>query len=456
MKRVTNQSGSVLIAVLAILAMLALLLGSVVSYGVWHLARSRGLVSRVKADYLAEAGINRALALIHENPKFRTAKKREAVDSSSTFELTVVPWGGYLRVTSTGVTGRTARTQQALIGMLSPEIFDNAVTLIGPPYPLVVAGNTRIVGDVAIGPAGVTAGEIRGRGYTGAKLVNGATKLVGAQDIPRFDKSAIQEFLDSVSDWHRSCPNVTDLAMVIKDPSYAKEHLEKSYRTRSAIELSLADSGLLKIPEYLFADGKIGVGGKTHLKNILLHSEAEITISGEAFLSDCVLVGRKVTVVDGACVSGQIFAEDSITVGWHAAVSDFTFLCLTGRDQWDGIDGQITIASSDPAYAFAAVIPQTQRRRDRNEPSNVNTRIRIDLNSVLHGAVWSESYVELLGDLKGSVATNLFYYHDPPTIYLNWIVDGRVEYARDIKATVMPMVFLVRQRLEILRVWESD
>ncbi len=77
------------------------------------------------------------------------------------------------------------------------------------------------------------------------------------------------------------------------------------------------------------------------------------------------------------------------------------------------------------------------------------TKISISKNSNLNGIIWSEAYVELLGSVNGSIATNLFYFYDPPTKYLNWLINAELIYDRNIHKQVLPLVFADNYKFEI-------
>jgi type II secretory pathway component PulK len=105
--KLQSERGSILLAALAILTLLAVVLSSVMVYGAWHKARTRHLVETVKATYLAEAGMNHAVAMLQEDLHLRTHNQEIRIDSSSSFTFSILPWGGYVRVESTGTVGKT-------------------------------------------------------------------------------------------------------------------------------------------------------------------------------------------------------------------------------------------------------------------------------------------------------------------------------------------------------------
>ena len=69
MTKLGNERGSILLAAFAILALLVIIMTALIAYGSWHKARCQLVLNRIKATYLAEAGIQHALADLRENAR---------------------------------------------------------------------------------------------------------------------------------------------------------------------------------------------------------------------------------------------------------------------------------------------------------------------------------------------------------------------------------------------------
>ena len=167
------------------------------------------------------------------------------IDTVGSFTYSARPWGGYLLIESKGVSGRTEERLQATIGQVAPQIFTNTLSLIGPPYPLVVAGNARIDGDVQVGPAGVSKGELHGQSYRGDSLVYGDVSTLQPQQVPQFRDDLISEFLANLKRMKQDCRNKTDLSLIIRSPETATGTDVESRRTSASIvfEVSGHNSG---------------------------------------------------------------------------------------------------------------------------------------------------------------------------------------------------------------------
>lgn len=447
MNRLRDERGSILLAAFAILALLVIIMTALIAYGSWHKARCQLVLNRVKATYLAEAGIQHALAQVHGSPDHRTNSETVKVDDVGSFTCIARPWGGYLRIESKGIVGKTEERLQATIGQIAPAIFANTLSLIGPPYPLVIAGSTHIEGDVQVGPAGVSKGELHGQSYRGDSLVYGSVRTLDARQIPEFHDDLITEFLNEVKKANRDCRNRTDLSLIFREPRETEE--TQCRKTTASVLFNLSDTLPNQHPQYLFADGSITVSGRSHLQNQVLVSASSITVKENTRLVDCILVSPMITVTDKAIVSGQLLADTLIVVDEDALLVDMTLAYLIGHQRNDEWTGTIKIESRQTSNA-CLVFHGNSRGDGFSEPKQTG-RIQIAPMSRLNGIVWTEGYLEAQGTFKGSAVANLLYHYDSPTLYLNWLVDAWLQPPDTIKH-VLPLVFGADHALEYAKI----
>ncbi len=443
MNRISHQNGSVLLAALAILAILAATVSGILLYGTWQRARCITVLQGVKAEYLAEAGIHRAAAELSANPHYRVREFPVELDSSSRVLISVTPWGGFLRVTSVGQAGRTTRRMSAMIGQAAPELFINVITLIGKSYPLVVSGSTRISGRVAVAPPGVVKGEINGRRFLGDTAVDGEIIPRNVRNLPVADAGIIVEFVDSLKKLRANTRNRTDFSRIFIEASELgsdQEITASPLRSSASIELNLRDTTEVCGEYICFADRQMIVRGKTRLRNFVLCSEDEIIVEDETRLSDCILVGRKITFRGFARFDGQLIAMDTITVTNSAQLSHLSFVYVIGRSVAKRLEGLVAFHSAFTSCAFVFIGGRVSSTQSDSIPENC-TRVMIGPESRLDGLVWTDGYMEPLGSFSGSAAVNLFSYYEDPTTYLNWLVDARLDYSAQSERAVLPLVF---------------
>ena len=450
MNRLRDESGSILLAALAILALLVIVLTGMIAYGSWHKARCLLVLNRVKATYLAEAGVQHALAIINAGSDLQSRSGNISTPAGS-FDFAIRPWGGYLMIDSKGSTARAEEKISAQVGQFAPPIFESALSLIGPPYPLTVAGNARIRGDVQLGPAGVSAGELHGQRYTGDSLVYGSVRSLQAEQIPHFSDNLITQFLDSIEIIERSCGS-SDLSLIVKSPIKGVAADRECQHTSAEIVFDLDDSTTMTGPQYFFCGGELTVTGKSRLTQMVLKSSKSILVDGNARLTDCILISPSVTITDQAEVAGQVFADSAVAVEGQARLADMTLVYLIGKQKDDAIDGLVRIGSrrvSDACLVFHGGERAPLSSSKKAKPSG---RIRIDPGSAVNGIVWSDGYLEMLGVLRGAAVASQLYYYDSPTLYLDWLVDGRLESTTEVSSWVVPLLFGQSRRLEFKKI----
>lgn len=452
MTKLQNERGSILLAAFAILALLVIVMTALIAYGSWHKARCQLVLNRVKATYLAEAGIQHALAELRENADRWTSTLSIRVDTVGSFTYSTRPWGGYLLIESKGVSGRTEERLQATIGQVAPTIFTSTLSLIGPPYPLVVAGNTRIDGDVQVGPAGVSKGELHGQSYRGDSLVYGDIRTLESQQVPQFRDDLILEFLNNLRKMKQDCRNGTDLSLIIRSPETATGADVESRKTSASIVIDVSDTTPVRQPQYLFADGSITVTGQSHVQHQVLRSASSITVKEGACLSDCILIAPSIAITDRADVSGQLFADSLVVVEGEAKLSDMALVYLVGHPVNDEWTGTINIESNRTSEACLVFHGNAHVDGMVSQQIKQTGRVRIARASKVNGIIWTEGYLEMLGTMNGSVAANLLYYYESPTLYLDWLVNASIGPARDNGQRVLPLIFGQRPVYEFKRV----
>ena len=453
MTKLQNERGSILLAAFAILALLVIIMTALIAYGSWHKARCQLVLNRVKATYLAEAGIQHALADLRENGSSWTQTQSFRVDMTGSFTYSTRPWGGYLLIESKGISGKTEERLQATIGQVAPPIFTSTLSLIGPPYPLVVAGNTTITGDVLIGPAGISEGELHGQSYRGDSLVYGDIHTLQPQQVPQFRDDLISEFLNNLKMMKQDCRSRTDLSIIIRNDAETGSSDTDSRRTSVSIVFDIPDTTPVRRPQCFFADGSITVTGQSHLQHQMLVSATSITVKEDACLSDCILVAPSITLTDQADVAGQLFADSLVVVEKAAKLSEMALVYLVGHlvtDEWTG-----TINIESNRTSEACLVFHGSSHADASRQVKQTGRIRIAPASTVNGIIWTEGYLEMLGTMNGSAAANLLYYYESPTLYLNWLVNAAIGPARGSEQRVLPLMFGQRPIYEFKRIGPS-
>jgi hypothetical protein len=457
--KLKNQKGSALLPVLSVFFILILIFTSVVMYGAWHRLRARLTLQKLKASYLAEAGVNRALWLLsgqeQKDLNFRTEGYLQKIDDLQSYQFKIRNWGGYLLVESEGKAGRVKKSVKALIGQKQTEEFNRAINLGSPDYPLILAGRTRIKGDVLLSLAGVMEGKFKGEGFSGDTLVDGKISTQKGNRLPIFNTDLTIEFEENVKQLKETTDYRIDKSLTLDEkvePDYLKA---KTTYINGSILINASKEKTFKGPGFLYCTGKIEITGESRLEDrFIFVSEKTIEVSGKALLKDCILYSKKQVILkDDVVFEGQIFSDSNIVMEDKAKTIFPSFLLLTGKKVKDRIEGKIEIKSKESEGILAFQEWDIQRAAFFIKNNGI---ITISPEAVFKGMIYSSNYTDLEGVLHGNVSTNMFYFYSEPTTYIDWLKDAVVNRYELKKEIVLPLVFGKNHKLEIARYEEID
>ena len=438
---------------LAILAVLAVTISAILIYGGWQRTRGFLYLEETRVRSLAESGIHDALAELAANPEIRYLNRHLTLDSANQISYSIRPWGAFLQVQSTGIGRRLTRAVTALVGTEPPRIFDHVLSPLESRYLLVVSGRTRIHGDVYVGAAGLTQGEINGRGFEGDQLVFGEVDTLDSRSLPRFSSSLLREFLDSLNEL-KLATSCGDLALVFAENRDRYNDLGDDspvIRTRAAIEFNLSDSVAWCSPCCFFSDQSIQVTGRSRLNGVVLCAP-EVVISDEAYFKEGLIVADHAELSGNSVCSGQIVVRDTLRILANASLVRPSLVILRGRQVEERMLGAVEVTSQG---LIESSFVNGARWIETSAPACIASvcGLHISRQSRIVGMIWWEGRVELEGTFAGAAAVSFFTHHCPPTTYMNWLVDSRIEFADVRTCNAFPLVFTVHEhpRLHSMR-----
>lgn len=423
-----DERGTVFWAVLAVLLVASLLFSSVVLYGGWHQSQNRLLLSRMQARYLAEAALAQAqshLAELDASELTETIVISDSLPDRQRWTATISPWGCYLRAVCTGSSHRASHTVDALLGRSPAGPFDYAVRLFGAPYPLVVAGQTRITGGVSVGPGGVMEGQYQGRGLTDTVLVHGDIVVdPPPQPIP-LDWLTWSVFTEHLDKLRGDSPVHTDRTLIIDDDwQLSRSDSVIVIDAEVVFERSRGLDGEHSVA--LFASGPISISKRTAIDGRwAICSDRMITVEDSADISGVVLWAPRIEVKDYARFSGQAIADTMLEVNGQAATTFPTVLWAGGSStELDG-NPRLNLKSTKWCEGIAG-ISSTFGPWGWAFGEDESGELSLAAHSGWRGYLYVNGKAAIQGIVAGSVNAELLVVEDPPTTYLNWLLDARV------------------------------
>lgn len=315
-------------------------------------------------------------------------------------ELTIIKkefWGGFTKIESNASTSGKSFSKIALTGA---KMYNQrkAIYLSETQQPLVLAGDTKIVGDIIVSDKGIKAGVISGNYFNEKTLLSGSIKATNGI-LPELDPS-----------WTEYCQSLLNYTPDTKDNVVMLE----GENTHSFLESA----------KIIFDREQIIIGKKI-IGNCIVRSLTEIIVTSHAQLQDILLVAPKITIESGFKGNVHALSDENILIEENVNLVYPSSLSLIKADNQEKTiveKGKEPIVISDGSMVSGTVIYQGTYE-SRNDS---NTAIWLQPSSLVKGEVYCSGNVELSGSVHGSIYANKFVVNEFGSKYLNHIFNGKV------------------------------
>lgn len=321
-------------------------------------------------------------------------------DNLTSTKITSTPWGIFNKVNVISSFKNQEFQKIAFLGGFKKQ--KPALYLQNVNKPLVLVGETEIIGKTYLPSQGVKRGNIAGNSYSGSQLIYG-NRLSSRQHLPSLEHRTYLQNL---------CKGIitTDLDAFILEKSnfeitqYTNSFREKTkhYKRNTIIDLQ-----------------HIEISG-----NYIIQSDTLIRVHNTSKLKDVILIAPYIDVQERTKGNFQAFATKGITIKQNCLLTYPTVLVLA------------EVAKNDSA------IRETQNHQINIEPNseikgtvcfftdnlktNHQTQINIQENVLITGEVYSEKNIALSGIVNGSIYTHGFLTNAYGSIYHNHIYNGKI------------------------------
>lgn len=456
MRRLRGQSGSVLIASLVTIVVLLTMFLAVFTYSMARYSVHVKSQYEIKAGYLAETGINRAIFLLDRGEldfdKLQIDSLKIPLGELGQVVVTCRPFGAYNLLISRGISGGQQTVFRTIIGTAPIRAIKNAITLTDPRYPLTVTGTTIIKGDVLTGPKGIATGEIEGRGIVNDSFHIGRHFIADTVPVDPVSTTAFDEYLE-----------------------FARSERQSEKEISGSLVLEEGDESLLNDNYHITVDGSLDINGlrwKTDGPVRTIHVRGPITMRGNSRLDGLLefLGDKYISISDSAEFAGGIvYAKDSVVLRGNCY---FVGQGIAQHGLFVREDAQIAYPSTlvmapddaSPDEKIPSMVLGSRRQisaicmlvTDPGEYASPSERIFVDSVSRVEGVVFSSAYIEDHGTVFGSVVTNNFYYEFPPTVYINWLRDTKIDRDRLSWSPILPLIFQGKGNFGVFSQRRSD
>ncbi len=306
-------------------------------------------------------------------------------------------WGIFDKVISQGSVKNFKHTQVAMLGGSLDSLNRLSLYLEDSNTPLVVAGRTRITGNVILPTQGVKAGNIAGNYYQGSQLIYGNVSKTASKK-PAFDADKTQ-YLENLL---YNSAFLKEQELVALDPNEMKHTF-------------------LESPKWVYYKGIINLTDQSISNNFIIKSDSLIRISAFAKAKNIILIAPHIIIEEDASINVQAIASKSITLETNAKLSypSALFLVENGHSQQTNSSENQGIVLKEGVFIEGSVVHLSTNQENVRVP-----KISIEKGSTIMGEVYSDEWVELFGTVKGSVYANELAARVKGSVYKNHLFDA--------------------------------
>lgn len=344
--------------------------------------------------YNVNAGFN---FIKHTNIDYNEKINRQFSDNSKE-ETTIIKkrWGVFDIITIKSKIGNQFFEGTALVG--EKKTKKTALYLQDNNTPLVLVGNSHIIGNSYLPIQGVKTGNIGGTSFYGNFLIIGK-KNNSSKNLPEIKK------IKSIETFTRYS-YLEDEYEVLE----LEEGINKSQSFNEPILIYQSNSNIdLK---------RIKLKG-----NIIVKSHTKIRITNSAQLNDIILIAPEIEILENVKGNFQAFTSKSLKINKGVTLSYPSVLSLLPKEDDLNTEQNNSLIIEDNSSVKGIVI-YSQKKSD--EKPNYNSPVIIKENSVLTGELYCDGNLELLGKIDGTVITKNFITKQYGSTYINHIYNGQI------------------------------
>lgn len=263
---------------------------------------------------------------------------------------------------------------------------------------LVLVGNTKITGKVAIPKQGVKQGNISGESYHRNQLIYGS-KRVSTNRLP-----AIQ--------------NIASIKR-LKNNYFEKEIVRFELKEGLKHHQSFFSKTLLYEDTNPITLKNISLSG-----NVIIVSKTTIVIDASCNLEDVILIAPKIFIQKNVQGNFQAIASKNIEVGSYCKLNYPTALILLDQETHIQKNNKNIIEEHQIKIDNNTSLKGIVLFYSENLKYQYNSQVKIDEKVIITGEVYCSKNLELLGSVFGTVYTGNFLIKKAGGIYLNHLYNA--------------------------------
>lgn len=444
-----GQAGYALASVLFLIVVLSVLSVIILKGQLFRREEALRIVGSTEAIYAADNGIDSGLSLLDKQNDVDTSYSL-AFFGGSTANVTIFPWGLFAGIESVGHSIRSRVSRCAIIGSQLSESDSAALVIANLQHGLTLAGKSRIIGNVVVGPRGASIGNLKDEIPPISLPINGR---VEKEDSTRhiFSTFALDSQIQRIEPWllplRRPRMDYSDSPSLVVATGYLdlSELSDSIDEVFSPGNLMLGGTAMKRGPPLnIVVIGNVGFMPGTSLVGFIsICSTDSISIPPQTKLANCIVASEKsISVQAKDTIAAQLFAP-VIRCAQHTLVSYPSICVSVNLSDSSGIPQMIRLESG--ARLLGSLIMETG-----SDISLTKTVIDLEPGSVVTGEVYTNGYLTMDGTVNGAVRTFDLYFYESPSIYLGWLRKGIIDRKALPNGFLRPLGVLVGDKAEVL------
>jgi cytoskeletal protein CcmA (bactofilin family) len=325
------------------------------------------------------------------------------------FALKSEYWGMFGLLHSIGIHSKYRDTLSSFFGHIPTGEFRHSLFLEDQNQPLVIAGDTRLRGSLALPAAGIKSGIV------GRRMYSGQTMHQGKLSSSKGKKLAFRPL-----GWEG-----------IRDSLRKVHQMPKASEANRLRNMDLYQPWLGE-PHRILAQGNLRLENVQLEGKCIVYVSGELTVASEAILNDVILIARQIHIEPGFEGRVQAFATENLRVDSNVNLKYPSLLMLAPQANEAVELGLAEGCSVEGAIIYDPILGGLLPQR--------NTRIFLAEGSHHTGHLVARHNLDLRGKVSGGVQAGNLLLQTPASRYNNYLMDASLNYDELPRGFVMPLL----------------
>jgi hypothetical protein len=346
----------------------------------------------------ANSGIQLLLSNAADLPPDEMREVDLYADENHIVTLQHAAWGVFEVLRSTANWKKHEERKVALSGIDTHRSEPLGLYMTDLNKPLSLCGNTVIRGATTLPKAGVKRAYIEGQHFIGKQLINGNVSR-SAPQLPAVNEQLVENSLFYLEQFAKATDSVVQFDQLRLTDSIVNSFHQRTLLIHSNSALSL---------DNLFLKG-----------NIIIRSDRSVRIGRNCRTSDILVYAPEIRVEEGFTGSLQLYATDTLSLAPNCSLIYPSALALVNPIRREE---NMTLEIGENCHIAGAVFLQNNYRYSKSQ-----AMLKVAEKATIAGLVYCNDYLELQGNIHGSLYCRRFLLKTPSSVYENHLLNATID-----------------------------